>query len=48
MATGNGAAAYRPKNKTGLNAEPTFAHYTLAALERENILPNPIPSVQNF
>jgi len=38
MATGNGAAAYRPKNKKGLNAEPTFAHYTLAALERENIL----------
>jgi NAD-dependent SIR2 family protein deacetylase len=38
MATGNGAAAYRPKKKKGLNAEPTFAHYCLAALHRENML----------
>jgi len=31
-ATGAAARKYRPKAKKGLDAEPTFAHYTLAAL----------------
>lgn len=34
-ATGAAARKYRPKSKKGLDAEPTFAHYTLAALAAE-------------
>ena len=34
-ATGSGAGRHRPSSKKGLNAEPTFAHYTLTALSHE-------------
>eukprot|EP01090_Pellita_catalonica_P000291 TRINITY_DN10195_c0_g1_i2.p1 TRINITY_DN10195_c0_g1~~TRINITY_DN10195_c0_g1_i2.p1 ORF type:complete len:442 (-),score=83.27 TRINITY_DN10195_c0_g1_i2:17-1342(-) len=38
VATGSRAAKNRPKKKSGLDAEPTFAHYTLAALYKQGLI----------
>ena len=38
FATGKNASKYRPKGKKGLNAEPTFAHYTLSELYKQGVV----------
>ena len=42
IATGTSSASvkYRPKGKKGLNAEPTFAHYTVSELYRQGMVQN--------